>query len=226
MAEAIDLAALAALIGDPARARMLTALMSGVALTATELAAEADVATSTASEHLARLCSAEVLSVEKQGRHRYFRLHDSGIAEMLEQLTGIAAQSAPRRRTGPADPALRAARVCYDHLAGERGVWLLEKLRASRILIGRDGLTVSSEGEAFFGRFGIDLESLARSRRTICRPCLDWSERRTHLGGALGAALLDRILTLRWARREKGSRALAFSAEGDRALRQLFDRSR
>ncbi len=214
-----DLAGLAALIGDPARARMLTAVMSGTALTATELALEAGVAASTASAHLARLTEGQILAIEKQGRHRYFRLYDAEIAEMLEELMGIAARRGPRRRTGPADPALRVARVCYDHLAGERGVWLMDQLRERRLI---DGFEVSLDAEPFFTRLGIDVASLAKLRRPLCRPCLDWSERRHHLGGALGAAILDRIFTLRWARRELDSRAVVFSAGGERSLRRLF----
>jgi DNA-binding transcriptional ArsR family regulator len=222
MRDAVDLAALAALIGDPARARMLTSLMSGTALTATELALEASIAPSTASAHLAKLTDARVLAIEKQGRHRYFRLFDAEIAELLEELTGLAARRGSARRTGPADPAMRVARVCYDHLAGERGVWLLEQLRARKFLSGRDACSVSRDGEAFFARFGIDLDALARSRRPLCRVCLDWSERRHHLGGSLGAALLERIFALRWARRERASRVVAFDANGERSLQRLF----
>lgn len=217
--DAPDLAGLAALIGDPARARMLTAVMSGTALTATELALEAGVAASTASAHLARLTEGQILAIEKQGRHRYFRLFDAEIAEMLEELMGIASRRGPRRRTGPADPALRVARVCYDHLAGERGVWLLDQLRERKLI---EGSEVSRDAGPFFTRFGIDVASLARLRRPLCRPCLDWSERRHHLGGALGAAMLDRIFALRWARRELDSRAVVFSAGGERSLLRTF----
>ncbi|HEX8155076.1 MAG TPA: transcriptional regulator, partial [Thermoanaerobaculia bacterium] len=112
--------------------------------------------------------------------------------------------------------------VCYDHLAGERGVWLLDQLRERRFLGGRDAIAVSRAGESFFATLGIDVDALARSRRALCRPCLDWSERRHHLGGALGAALLARVFALRWARRETGGRVVVFSANGDRELRRLF----
>ena len=185
----MDIARVAALIADPARARMLSALMNGTALTATELALEARVVPSTASSHLAKLTNARILAIEKQGRHRYFRLVDEEIAEMLESLMGIAARDTAQIRVGPADPALRYARVCYDHLAGERGVWLLDQIR--------DRL----DDHAFFARFDIDLSALHRSRRPPTRFCLDWSERRHHLGGALGAAILGRIFALRWASR-------------------------
>jgi DNA-binding transcriptional ArsR family regulator len=220
MRNAPDLAVLASLIGDPARARMLTAMMGGVALTATELALEAGVVASTASSHLAKLTGAQIVAIEKQGRHRYFRIFDAEIAAMLEQLDGIASRRTTSRRVGPADPALRMARVCYDHLAGERGVWLLDRLRDRKLLAGRDPYGLSSEGEAFFDRFGIDVEALMSSRRPLCRTCLDWSERRHHLGGSLGAAILDRIFTLRWARRERDSRAVVFSANGARSMEE------
>jgi len=218
-----DFSALATLIADPARAKMLSALMHGSALTATELALEADISPSTASSHLSKLAAGGIITMEKQGRHRYFRLFDHEIASLLEQLDVIASRGS-RARPGPADPALRVARICYDHLAGERGVWLLDTLRDRKFLIGRDGCAVSSEGESFFTRFGIDLEELTNMRRAFARTCLDWSERRHHLGGALGAAILDRIFALRWARRERASRAILFSPHGDRALRQLFVR--
>jgi len=214
----VDLAGLAALIADPARARMLMSLMGGTALTATELALEARIAPSTASAHLAKLTEGEILAIEKQGRHRYFRLFDAEIASMLEDLTEVASRRGPRRRTGPTDPAMRVARVCYDHLAGERGVWLLERLHDRKILANGN---VSREGRTFFEQFGIDLEELAKSRRAFSRTCLDWSERRHHLGGALGAAILDRIFALRWARRESDGRAVIFSANGERAFRAL-----
>lgn len=207
----MDLAELAALIADPARARMLGALMGGTALTATELAIEAGIAPSTASTHLAKLTDGEILAIEKQGRHRYFRLFDDEVASMLEELTEVASRRGPRRRIGPADPALRFARVCYDHLAGERGVQLYEQLRDRRLL----------ESRPFFARFGIDLDALAQSRRALTRTCLDWSERRHHLGGALGAAILARIFALRWARRELDGRAVIFSANGARAFQEF-----
>lgn len=208
----IDLAGLASLIADPARARMLRALMGGTALTATELAMEANVSPSTASSHLAKLTAGEILAIEKQGRHRYFRLFDAEVASMLEELTEVAARRGPSRRIGPADPALRAARVCYDHLAGERGVWMFEQLRDRKLLSSRE----------FLGELGIDLDALATLRRPLTRTCLDWSERRHHLGGALGAAMLERIFALRWARREVDGRAVIFSPGGERAFRALF----
>jgi DNA-binding transcriptional ArsR family regulator len=213
-----DLTALASLLADPARARMLMALMGGTAWTATELATEAGVAPSTASTHLAKLAEANLVTLEKQGRHRYFRIFDDEIASMIEGMHGIAARE-PKRR-GPADPALRHARVCYDHLAGERGVWLFDQLRRRALLT--ETLTVPSSGRAFFSTFGVDVDALAAQKRALSRACLDWSERRHHLAGALGAAILQRIFALRWAQRELDSRAVAFTTSGEREFRNLF----
>ena len=210
---------IAALVGDPARANMLMALLDGRALTVSELAGAAGVALPTASGHLAKLETAGLLVAEKQGRHRYLRLSGPDVAEALEGLMSLAARTgAFRVRTGPKDAALRDARVCYDHLAGHRAVALLQGLESRGWLKG-EGLT--PEGRAGLTRLGIDLQPLERARRPLCRHCLDWSERRSHLGGALGAAILDLILDRRWARREAG-RVLSFSREGDLALKAAF----
>jgi hypothetical protein len=202
---------------------MLGALMGGTALTATELAASAEVTASTASSHLAKLAGAGVVTVARQGRHRYFVLADYEIADVLERLMGAASRQAPRRRTGPADLELRAARVCYDHLAGEKGVWLFAVLTGRGILCGQDSYVLSPAGRTFLERFGIDVDLLSRARRPLCHVCLDWSERRFHLAGALGAALLGRILALGWAERDTGSRVVRFSAGGERAFRARFE---
>lgn len=210
---------IAALIGDPARANMLMALLDGRALTVSELAGAAGVALPTASGHLAKLQAAGLLSAEKQGRHRYLRLSGPDVAEALEGLMTLAARTgAFRVRTGPRDAAMRDARVCYDHLAGHRAVALLQGLENRGWLKG-EGLT--DEGRAGLTALSIDLGPLERARRPLCRHCLDWSERRNHLGGALGAAILDLILERRWARRETG-RALSFSRDGDAALKAAF----
>lgn len=216
MSDSPNISSIAALLGDAGRAAMLTALMDGRSLTATELALEAGVAPSTASSHLSRLVAAHLLATAKQGRHRYFRLSGSDVADVLEGLMGLAARTGQRRvRTGPADPALRAARVCYDHLAGDRGVRLLESLQR-RGLVEGDGaaLRVSGEGEAFFRRFGVDLASVSTTRRPLCRACLDWSERRFHLAGALGAEILRQLIARGWAKRETQGRAVVFSKSG------------
>jgi DNA-binding transcriptional ArsR family regulator len=223
MRDALDLTAVAGLIGDPTRARMLTALLGGKALTATELAADAHVGASTASAHLSKLARGGLVIVEKQGKHRYFRLAGAHIADVLENLMTVAQPRGPLPRTGPADPDLRRARVCYDHLAGEEGVWLFDALVERKILDAARGLEVSRDGVTKLSAFGIDVASLSsKSRRPLCRTCLDWSERRHHLGGALGAALLDRMLSLRWASRARESRTIRFTPEGARSFRRLF----
>ena len=216
------IAAVAALLGDPARANMLTALMDGRALTVSELATAAGVTLQTDSGHLSKLEGANLLSTEKQGRHRYYRLSGGDVAQVLEGLMGLAQRTgATRVRTGPNDPALRQARVCYDHLAGERGVELLGALADHQLVADRDDPLLTEKGRAFFASFGIDTASLSSGRRPLCRACLDWSERRNHLGGALGTAILDTLLERGWVSRDKG-RALRFSAEGLEQFRASF----
>ncbi|MEM7525060.1 MAG: winged helix-turn-helix domain-containing protein [Pseudomonadota bacterium] len=224
MKEGPDIAALAGLIGDPARANMLAALMSGAALTATELASEAGVTPQTASAHLKRLEEGGLLIVRKQGRHRYFAIADDDVGGVLEGLMNLAArQGRMRVRTGPRDPALRRARVCYDHLAGEAGVAMYEGLRAAgSIEESGEAVALTTAGRAFLDDFGVDVAVLDNSRRPLCRSCLDWSMRRTHLAGSVGAALLSRVYDLGWAKRAPDSRAVAFTAAGRRAFDAAF----
>ena len=220
MKEGPDIALIGALIGDPARANMLTLLMSGRAHTASELAAEAGVAAQTASGHLAKLRDAGLLALRQQGRHRYFTLADDDVAHVLEAIMGLAARRGHgRARTGPRDPAMRKARVCYDHLAGDLGVQLHDSL-TRRHMLAHDDMTPG--GAAFLTAFGIDVPALATGRRPLCRSCLDWSERRTHLAGAIGAACLERIYALGWARRLEGSRAVIFTPKGAAAFSEMF----
>ncbi|PJI95321.1 ArsR family transcriptional regulator [Acidovorax sp. 69] len=221
MKDGPHIARIAALIGDSARAEVLTALMADRALTATELADIAGVTKQTISAHLAKMLDAGLLAVEHQGRHRYFRLADQDVAHLLESLMNVAFRAgAVRLRTSPREPALRRARRCYDHLAGEVGVQLHEALLHQGYLQSTDdGLVLTKAGADWFAHQGIDTAVVARQRRMLCRPCLDWSERRHHLGGALGAALLQRLLERGWARCDKGSRVVHFSAQGELALR-------
>ncbi|MCV0396541.1 MAG: winged helix-turn-helix domain-containing protein [Rhizobiaceae bacterium] len=222
MKEGPMISTVAALIGDPARANMLTALMDGRALTVTELASAASVALPTASGHLAKLEQGRLLVAQKQGRHRYFRLSDADIGEAIEKLMGIAQRTgAVRVRTGPRNQAMRTARICYDHMAGERGVALLDALRRSGHLEGEERLAVTADGRRFFADLGIDMAKLEKGRRPVCRACLDWSERRSHLAGALGKALLQAIVERGWARRSE-SRVLVFTPSGERAFAEAF----
>lgn len=223
MLDTPDLASLAALLADPSRTRMLTALMDARARTATELALEAGVTQSTASSHLARLTAGGLVSIASQGRHRYFRLTGQEVASALEALMSLAGgRTSARVRPGPRDQDLRRARVCYDHLAGEAGVRLLERLREQKLIGGPDqAIALTPQGEAWCARVGIDLGALRAGRRPLCRSCLDWSERRMHLAGALGAALLDRMFALRHARRLRTSRVVTLSPRGETFIERL-----
>jgi len=214
----------AALIGEPARATMLTALLDGRALTAGELARAAGIAPQTASLHLARLTRAGLLAVERQGRHRYHRLANVAVARMLEGILAVAEQQVRAvPRTGPRDQALREARTCYDHLAGRFGVALTQgMLRAGELDWSADGGALTASGEAKLGTLGIDVARLRGRGRTWCRPCLDWSERVPHLAGAVGAALCERCIALGWVKRLPGTRALLVTPEGRRGARAAF----
>ncbi|HEX2592991.1 MAG TPA: winged helix-turn-helix domain-containing protein [Rhizomicrobium sp.] len=224
MKDGPSLAPVAALVGDPARANMLSALAGGKALTASELAQEAGITAPTASSHLAKLEGGGLVTAVKQGRHRYFRLADADVAEMLEKIMGVASRTGTTRvRPGPSEPAMREARVCYDHLAGEMGVRLYDSLiQKGALTLGADGLALTPRGERFARDFGIDLDVCRTARRPLCRGCLDWSMRREHLAGSLGAAMLSRVLALKWARRDKNSRALLFTPEGKRKFHSVF----
>ncbi|SOH92502.1 DNA-binding transcriptional regulator, ArsR family [Monaibacterium marinum] len=205
MADGPDIARIATLIGDPARARMLTALMAGHALTASELAVEAGITRQTASGHIARLREGGLVSTARQGRHHYIRLSGSDVAETLEALMEIVDRRGPTRtRPGPKEPEMRHARICYDHLAGALGVQLHDRL----IEIGHltADLTPTPPGLTAFDALGIDIPALQRARRPLCRACLDWSERRTHLAGGLGAALFTAFEDRAWIRRVSGTR--------------------
>jgi DNA-binding transcriptional ArsR family regulator len=219
-----DIASIANLVGDRTRATMVMGLMTGRALTATELARAARVTKQTASAHLSKLISARFVSVERVGRHRYFRIADHDVATVIEDLVRLAHRlGAVRVDVGPSDSALRKARVCYDHLAGELGVLVFDSLRQRGCLlaIGK-AVTLTEGGTGFCQDLGIDIDELEHLRRPLCLPCLDWSARRHHLAGALGAAFLRRFIALGWARLQKGTRVVTFSALGERALRAQF----
>ncbi|WP_432347084.1 winged helix-turn-helix domain-containing protein [Shinella yambaruensis] len=224
MKEGPDISQIGALIGDPARANMLTALMGGQALTASELAGAAGVTLQTASSHLSRLEAGGLVAQRKQGRHRYFALADDEVGLLLENIMGFAAnRGLMRSRPGPKDPALRKARVCYNHLAGDFGVRMLDRLVADGdVALDGGEASLTPSGEARIAAIGIDLAALKTQRRPVCRTCLDWSERRSHLAGSLGEALLARFIADGWAKREKDSRAIRFTAEGERRFLALF----
>jgi DNA-binding transcriptional ArsR family regulator len=235
MLSTASFAEIAALIGDPARANMLAALMDGRALTATELARVAGVTPQTASGHLARLTEAGLLAMARQGRHRYHRLASPAVAQMLESIMSVAAErdgAAGGRRNvamvvGPHDRALRRARTCYDHLAGRIAVAMADRMvERDQIDLSPDGGALTDAGTGFLRDLGVDLAaatSRAHHGRLFCRPCLDWSERRPHIAGAVGAALCQCCFTRGWLRRIDGSRAVTVTPAGGIALHRAFD---
>ena len=216
------LAGVASLLGDVGRASMMVALTDGRALTAGELARYAGVTPQTASGHLAKLVDLRLVAVERQGRHRYHRLASPDVAAAVEMLMAVAAVGPTRHRpAGPRDEALRAARTCYDHLAGRLGVALADGMRERGFIVLGDGAaSVTEAGRAALADLGIDLGG--PDSRPPCRACLDWSERRLHVAGRLGAALLDRSLALGWVRRRTGERAVTVTEAGRRGFAATF----
>ena len=224
MSNAGRLSQVAALIGDPARANMLTCLMDGRSLTAGELAYAARVTPQTASGHLTKLVDAGVLApARRQGRHRYHRLASLQVAAMLESIMVVAgtAPPGPRLSTWRGGEALRSARTCYDHLAGRLGVRIADALQASgHLTLNEDGGEVTASGMAFLRSFGVDVD--ARRGRPFCRPCLDWSERRHHVAGRVGAALACRCFDLGWVARLSGGRAVSVTEDGRQGFSEHF----
>jgi DNA-binding transcriptional ArsR family regulator len=232
-ASANGIATIAALIGDPARANILSALMGGQALTAGELSWHAGVGAPTTSGHLAKLSEAGLLVMERQGRHRYYRLASADIAQAMESLMALAATGPRRHRPpGPKDEALRTARTCYDHLAGRLGTALAGSLDArGHVILGDGGALITEVGRDFLVGLGAGLGAAladrndggaAGGRRPLCRVCLDWSERRHHLAGRLGAALLTCSLERGWIARIPDSRAVAITESGNQAFSAVF----
>ena len=224
MADGPYIAEAASLIGDPARANIMAALLDGRAMTATELSFVANVAPSTASGHLSKLVDGKLLSVTSSGRHRYFRLASPAVARVLEDLMTLASEGPPRHRPkSRCDEAMARARTCYDHLAGKLGVALADGLvERHQVRLGDEGGSLTDSGRAFLGKLGVDVEPAKKSRRALCRPCLDWSERRWHIAGTIGAALTTRCFDLGWVERQKLGRAVTITRAGERAFEELF----
>lgn len=218
MVSTSNVAEIGSVLGDPARANMMIALLDGRAWTARELADVAGVSPQTASSHLSRLVNARMVRVAKQGRHRYHRIASGEVAQLIEQMhvAGEALALSRGSSTGPRDPAMRELRSCYDHLAGRIAVEL-----GGRLLVGEEA-RLNRDAGMLLGRIGIDLDRLSQGRRVLCRTCLDWSERRPHIAGAVGAAMLSRFSELGWLRRRQKSRALVLTATGEQGLASIF----
>lgn len=221
MKEGLDLASLSSLIGDPSRALILSALFGGEALPAGELAFRARVTPQTASSHLAKLNEAGLVTVERMGRHRYYRLSGPEIGALLERMMTIAWKPSVERSRVPAP--LRDGRMCYDHLAGRLGVAVTDALVARGVLArGDDAFALTEAGAEWFATLGIDAAALRDGRRSFARHCIDWSERRPHLAGALGAAIAERFVDRGWIRRDRDSRAVSLTEDGRAALARIF----
>lgn len=221
MKEGLDLAGLSALIGDPSRALILSALFGGEALPAGELAWRARVTPQTASSHLAKLEQAGLVSVRRLGRHRYYALAGPQVGAMLETMLAIASPPPAARSRVP--EGLRQGRMCYDHLAGRLGVAVTQALVARGVLTELDdGFGLDEEAAARLTPLGIDIAALRSGRRAVTRQCQDWSERRPHLAGALGAAIADRFLALGWIRRDPDSRGVILTEPGRVGLERLL----
>jgi len=210
-----DIVQIAGLIGDASRASMLVALLGGRALTATELASQADISAQTASKHLEKLVSGQLLVVRKQGRHKYFQLKSIAVANLLEDMLNLSNQlKGAEITTGPRDNRLRTSRICYDHLAGEHSVRLFDGLLAQQYIVeNEENVSLTALGIGFFEELKLDFTSLS-NRRAVCKACLDWSERRTHMAGSLGQWILSDLLERQWAAKDLDSRAIRFSTIG------------
>jgi DNA-binding transcriptional ArsR family regulator len=213
-----SLASTAALIADPARAAMLAALLDGRSLPSGELARIGEVSAQSASMHLSQLVDGGLLVVKQQGRHRYYTIARREVAHAVEALGVIS--TSEKSRPIMSDQVLRYARTCYDHLAGELAVQLMDRFEGGGLLIpsGERDYEITRLGEMFFSKWAIDVETLRLSRRHFARRCLDWTERRDHLAGSLGAAICEKFLAAGWIRRDRRSRAVHVSLEGRREL--------
>ncbi len=222
MANELIIAEVAKLIGDPARAGILSALTDGKARTASELGYAAGVTAQTASAHLAKLTEGGLLALERQGRHRFYRLASPAVVHALRALADLAAGPPRRpRRTGPRDPAMRRARTCYDHMAGDLGIAVTDAFGDLGALeLDDQAFTVTRAGEVLFAGFGISVPALRAKNRPLTRRCLDWSERRPHLAGALGGAIAGRMFDLGWIPRVDRTRTRGVTAAGRRSLQR------
>jgi DNA-binding transcriptional ArsR family regulator len=206
---------IASLIGDPVRSRIMWALLDGRSYTATELAIHSDTSLPNISMHLNKLVTANILSVKKQGRHRYFNYSRPEVSYAVEALAGLMTTNTIKDQDLPEEVPVRFCRTCYDHLAGRVGVSVAESLaRKKYTVVSEQNITITPKGNVFFQSLDIDIVKLQHEKRAFARTCLDWSERKDHIGGALGSAMLSRFLAKDWIRRTKNSRAVIVTAKG------------
>lgn len=219
-----NIAQVASLVSDASRAAILTVLLDGRYHPASELAYMANIKPQTASFHLSKMVAANLVTVEQQGRHRYYGIQNQEVAQIMETLLSITPPVEIRSLNQAAEnEALRQARTCYDHLAGKLGIQLTNSLLSAGVLSEvEDQFTVTEKGEDFFKAFQVDLVRVKRKRRSFTHRCLDWSERRHHLAGALGHALLERLLELHWIQRVPSTRAIKITPEGKKGLQEIF----
>ena len=214
----------ASLIGDPTRASILWALLDGRAFTATELAVSANTSPQNISMHLGKLLEADLLCVEKQGRHKYYRFSNKEVAYAVEAMANLVPKPEVSLKNKPENyPPIKFCRTCYDHLAGKIGVALTDSLLEQKIIIEKNNAyEISPEGEKWFSRFGINIEEAQKQKRIFLKPCLDWSERRNHIAGSIGALLLNKMIAEDWLRRTKDSRAMIITGKGEKELLKNF----
>lgn len=214
----------AALIGDPTRAVIMWTLLDGRAFTATELAIVANTSPQNISMHLTKLLDGDLLSVEKQGRHKYYRFSNKEVAYAVEAMASLIPKPEIRskKETENYHP-IKYCRTCYDHLAGKIGVALTDSLLEQKIILNKnDTFQISAEGKKWFSDFGINIEEAQKQKRIFLKPCLDWSERRNHLSGSIGALLLNKMITEDWLRKTKNSRAVIITGKGEKELLKHF----
>ncbi len=219
-----EIAKLTSLIGDPIRTTILWALLDGRAYTATELAATAETSPQNISMHLSKLLRAEMVSVEKQGRHKYYKFSKPEVAYAIEAIANLIPNEERRKIVSDnSNTEIRFCRSCYDHLAGRVGVMITEGLLKQKLIVpDKKSYDVTKRGARFFSELHIDIDELKRQRRAFAKPCLDWSERKHHLAGSLGAALLNKLISLDYLRRTKNSRAIVVTAKGQMKFYEIF----
>ncbi|MEO8237572.1 MAG: winged helix-turn-helix domain-containing protein [Flavobacterium sp.] len=214
----------ATLIGDPTRASILWTLLDGRAFTAIELAVAAQASPQSISMHLAKLLEADLLSVEKQGRHKYYRFSNKEVAYAVEAMANLVTKPEVSSKDKSGNyPPIKFCRTCYDHLAGKIGVALTDSLLEQKIIIEKNKVfEISSEGEKWFSNFGINIQEAQKQKRIFLKPCLDWSERRNHIAGSIGALLLNKMIKEDWLRKTANSRAITVTGKGEKELLRHF----